>query len=318
MELLWKYVEDQFQRATKTSYSKALKLSNYHDSALHIAASHDPIFQPLHDRYHLLHQNFIQKYNEWVSAGGSQSGKTLNVKQQLKIAKDKFDVWNGAIQAVYPKTSPEYKAILPNGRKPFYKGGVDKNINAFNILSMNIGADPSLAAVRAEVDATYLLLDTARDNQEGAKAEKKHGSGNVETARIAIMSMQYRNAGWVMDNMYDTRITLCEAMFDLLTLRDKQQSHFTASLGISENKPILVRTFIATDVLRLKLDGDGPVVFYLASTQGGTDSTPITRNSNQDMKATISEFNVPDYGTHRHLTAINQSGVVTHIVVDVM
>lgn len=318
MEQTWKYVDDQFISATKKSYKKALKLSNYHDSALATASTHDPAILIIYNRYHPLHLNFITKYNQWISAGGSQEGQTLNVKQQLKIAKLKIVDWEVAIQVVYPKTTPRYKSIFPDGRKPFNIGGVDSNINAFSILSLNIGIDPALAIVKAEVDAAYLLLDTARDNQEGAIAETKHGSGNVETARIEIMTMQYRDTAWVMDNYYTDRETMCNTLIDLQTLRDKQQSTYNATLAIGETKPMLVRTFVADDELRLKVDGEGPVVFYLATTAGGTDSTAVIRNTNQDEKALISEFNVSNYGTHRYLTAVNNSGVVTHIVVEVV
>lgn len=317
MEKQWQPVSNQFVKETADSYVKALRLSNYHDSALAKAAASDPAFLIIYNRYHPLHEAFKNKYNQWEAAGGSQEGQTLNVKQQLKIAKLKIDGWDVAIQVVYPKTTPRYKSIFNDGRKPFNRGGLDVNINSFDSLSVKIGTDPALAAVKADVDATYLILDAARDSQEGAKADKIHGSGNVETARIDIMVMQYRNTAWVLDNFYDTRESLCNALIDLKTLRDKQQRVYNLTLAIGENKPVLVRTFAASDVLRLKVNGDGPVVFYLASTPGGTDSTAVTRNANQDMKAVISEFGISNYGTHRYLTAINQSGVETHIVVEI-
>jgi hypothetical protein len=316
METVWSFIINMFINATRTSYKKALKLSNYHDSALATASATDPGILLIYNRYHPLHIQFITKYNEWVSAGGSQEGQTLNVIQQVKLAKLKIDIWDVAIQVLYPKNTPRYKAIFPDGRKPFNRGGVDMNINAFNILSLNIGADPALATIKTEVDATYLLLDTARDNQEGAKATKIHGSGNVENARIAIMTMQYRNAAWILDNFYDQRESMCSTLIDLQTLRDKQQKLFTLTLAPGETKAVLTRTFVADDELRLKVDGNGPVAFYLASTPGGTNSTAVIRNSNQDQKAILSEFGITDYGTHRHLTAVNQSGVETHIEVE--
>jgi hypothetical protein len=316
MEKVWSLVINMFINATKTSYKKALKLSNYHDARLALASVSDPAFLLLYNSYHPLHLTFIQKYNQWTSAGGNQESQTLNVKQQLKLAKLKIVDWDVAIQIVYPKTTPRYKAIFPDGRKPFKAGGVDLNINAFDVLSINIGADPALTAVKTEVDATYLLLDTARDNQEGAKAFKTQGSGNVENARIDIMTMQYRNAVWILDNFYDQRESLCNTLIDLQTLRDKQQKLYTLTLAPGETKAVLTRTFVADDQLRLKVEGDGPVAFYLASTPGGTNSTPITRNTNQDQKSAISEFNIVDYGTHRHLTAVNNSGTETHLLIE--
>lgn len=187
MELNWKYIDNQFLVATRDNFLKALKLSNYHDSALLMAQTNNPVFNPIYNRYHTLHLNFVQKYNDWKSQGGSQEGETLIVSQQLTIAYAKIDAWDVAIQVVYPKTTPRYKSIFPNGRKPFNQSGITSRVNAYQTLSQNIGADPALLTVKAEVDATYLILDTARDQQEGAKASTKFDSAGVDNARIAIM-----------------------------------------------------------------------------------------------------------------------------------
>ncbi len=313
----WKYLDNQFAVATRNNYKKALKLSNYHDAALQLAAATDPVFVPIRDRYHPLHLIYVNKYTTWKSAGGVQEGGTLNLEQLLTTAVQKISDWDVTIQVVYKKTTPRYKTIFPNGRKPFNKGGLDSRINAFNELSANIGADAALAAVKTEVDATYTLLDNARDQQEGAKGDIKVSSGGVNTARLDIMNMQYRNMAFVLDNFFANRQTICEALFDLPTLRENEQRTFTGTLSIAENEAVLVHTFMADDEIRLKLNGDGPVSFYLGSTAGATDSTAIIRTTNQDLKALAADFGITDYHLHRYLTAVNNSGVETHYLVEV-
>lgn len=314
MEQNWKYIDNQFLVATRDNFLKALKLSNYHDATLQMAQASDPGMVILYNRYHPLHLVFVQKYNDWKSAGGSQEGETLNVSQQLTIAYAKMDAWDVAIQVVYPKTTPRYKSIFPNGRKPFNQGGITSRVNAYLTLSQNIGADPALATVKAEVDATYLVLDTARDLQEGAKANTKIDSAGVDTARINIMDMQYRNMAFILDNYYNDREVICNALFDLQTLRDLQQSIFTGTLEIDENKAILTRTFVANDDLSLEItstevDPAFPVNFYLASSPNGIDSSAIQVSVNAGkLNIKASAFGIADYGTHRHLTALNNSG----------
>ncbi len=322
MESTWKYLDNQFIVNTNTNFLRALKLSNYHDAALLMAQNNNPLFIPIYNRYHPLHLNFVQKYNDWKSAGGSQEGETLNVSQQLTIAYAKIDAWDVAIQVVYPKSTPRYKSIFPGGRKPFNQSGITSRVNAYQTLSQNIGADPALLTVKTDVDATYLILDTARDQQEGAKASTKFDSAGVDNARIAIMDMQYRDMAFILDSFYVEREAICNALFDLPTLRDLQQNTFTGTLALSENKAIVARTFVADDDLSLEVSTDVvepafAVSFYLATTPNGTDSTAIQVSVNAGkLHIKASAFGISDYGTHRHLTAVNNSGVVVQFEVD--
>jgi len=145
-----------------------------------------------------------------------------------------------------------------------------------------------------------------RDSQEGAKGTVKTGSGNVETARIAAMIMQWRDVGFSIDN-FSTDIPFIESMFDLESLRVKPQTKFTATLAALENKAVATHTFLSNDKLRLKNNGLGTLRFYLATTLNGIDSTFIEVTAGQNIIIDISAFGIIDYSTHRFLTAVNQS-----------
>lgn len=317
MEQEFKYLSNQFEVATRDSYKRAVKLSNYHDAALIAALQANAIFQPLYDRYHPLHLALENQYNLWKSKGGTQEGDTLSVKQLLVLARTKLQPWDVAIQVVYPRTTPRYKAIFPNGRKPFDRGSIDQRINAYNTLSLNIGADAALAAVKAEVDIVYSNLDKARTDQQSAKVTTKISSADLDTATTAAMVMQYRNMAWVLDNLFDSRENMCNAFFDLQTLRQLQQTIFTGTLTPLENEPVLVHTFLSDDEIRLKNDGAIAIEFYLASTSGGKNSVPVTVVPGEEKTVAVSAFAPANYGTHRYLTAYNPSNSAeTHYLIE--
>jgi hypothetical protein len=318
MESPWSFTINMFAIATRDSYAKAYRLSNYHDAALAKLIATNHALQVSYDRYHPLHEAFTDKYNKLSSASGMQKGQSLNVKQQLKLALEKLELWDITIQLIHRKKSPRYKELFPGGHKPFRRGGLDSRINAFDVLSRSIGNEIALATLKAEIDASYQLLDNARDTQESAKGTRKQRSGNLKTTCRDIMNMQYRNACWISDNFFDTRATLCNALFDLQTLRDKRQRHFTATLKPHSTKPVLVRTFTPTDLLQLKLDSQGTVSFYLATTRGGINSNPLTLHNKEDKEIILTDFGVSDYSKHRFLTVVNEGSEMVKVVVQVV
>ena len=316
MEKTWSYLSNQFLNSTRDNYKKALILSNYHEAAITAAASGgDPDFELLRDRYQPVHAAYTAAYTAWKNAGGVQEGQTLNLDQLLELLITKVDRWDVAVQVLYAKTTPAYKTIFPNVRKPFYKGSIDQRINAVATLAVNMAPFAGLAATAAEVGAFYTSLDTARDAQEAGKSNVSTGSTQVESTRIAAMTMQYANLGFLMNKFYEMP-NLVAAYFDLSTLRESRQTIFTGTLDPGENEAILIHTFMADDEIRLHLTGPQPATFYLASMPNGTDSDGIQVNANEDKTITVSDFGVTDYHANRYLTAINSSAETVHYHVE--
>ena len=316
MEKLWQYLQNQFANATRDNYKKAIKLSNYHDADLNTKRADEPLLDPIYDRYHPLHVTLVSEYNKWKSAGGSQKGKTSALDQLLDTTYLNMNAWDVTVQTHYAKGTPAYIAIFPDGRKPFTKGNVDDRINAYDTLAKNMLPYVPLAALMAVVAAAYTALDAARDEQEGSKGTVKTGSGKVEDARTAAMTMQYRNLAFAMDNFTDDTEYI-ESMFDLATLRDAQQTHFTGTLDPSETHPVVTRTMLDDDEIKAKSNGPANIKLYLASTQGGTNSTPVEVLANEEKTFTAADFGAIDFGTHRYLTVVNQSiSDTTQFIID--
>lgn len=321
MELIWKYLQNQFLIATKTSYKKAVKISNYHDADLRVKSQTEPLLVPVYERYHPLHRMLVGEYTSWKSAGGSQEGQTLNLEQMLDWAYGKMNNWDIRIQGTdvsFEKGTPKYMSIFNNGRKPFINSSIDDRINAYDTLAKNMLPYVELAVIMAEVQDVYRALDEARDAQLGAKGTVKANSGKVEAARIEAMTMQWRNLGFSMDAFWNN-LPYVESMFDLQTLREGRQYLFTGTLNPDESKAVLTNTFISDDELRLKNDGAASIKFYLATTPGGTDSDAIEVLANTEAIVLVSQFGASNYGTHRHLTAVNTSAeTATHYEVELL
>ena len=328
METTWKYLINQFLVATRDNYKKALKLSNYHDAALKTVLDSDPAnpdFILLYNRYHPIHLEYVEAYNKWKAAGGQQEGQTLNLEQQLELLINKVGRWDAQVQVVFDKKSPEYKSIFPNGRAPFNTGSSVTRVQAVQTLGIVLGtfALPPLVALKADVDAFYLSLDTTLDTQEGSKLITKERSEQLESKRILAMTEQYRNLGyWI--NLNAENPELIAPLFDLSILRNHRQTLFTGTLDPGENEAVLIHTFVGDDELQFELTGAAApagtqVQFYLATTPNGTDSSAVNITANA-AKITLqaSAFGAIDFGTHRFLTAVNPSATELHYEVELL
>ena len=320
MEKQWHYLVNQFLNATFENFKKALKLSNYHDARLKKKMDDnpgDPDFATLYNRYHILHLAYVDAYNQWKLSGGVQGGQTLNMTQLLLLLITKINKWEGKVSGEFEKTSVEYKTLFPNGKYPFNSGAMDTRIAAVLTLGSALTPYGALAAVKADVDAFYTLLDAARDTQEGAKGGTKDLSTVVEQNRVLTMTGQYQNLGFLMNKFAATPLVIAP-FFELNILRNHLQVLFTGTLDANETEPVLIHTFVGDDELRVKLEGNNMAEMFLASTPGGTDSQPILVQPDTDLKHQISEFGPLDLGVHRYITFRNTGTNELHYEIELL
>ena len=318
---MWKYSSNQFINSTDRNYKKGLILSNYHNATLEKAKINHPTdtdIDKMYTRYHPLALLLANEYAKWKQLGGVKEASTLNIEQILATLQSKMDVWQPAIEGKFVKTSPEFKAILPNGRSGLTKGNKEEKIVAVKAFSKSLENIAALATTKTAVDAFLAQIETARTAQLGSKSAVGEGSNVVANAVAACMVMQYKNLGLMMDKYADNP-TLIENYFDLQTLQESTQTSFTGTLDPSENEAILVHTFTAGDQLSLKIIGDAPAKFYLSNTANGVNSELVQVAANTQITVDVTEFAVPDYHTYRYLTAVNTSNsITTKYVVEVL
>ncbi|MCG3165187.1 MAG: hypothetical protein POELPBGB_00949 [Bacteroidia bacterium] len=333
MNLTWHYLVNQFLNATKENYKKALKLSNYHDAYLFRMMTEnpgDPDWTTLYNRYHPFHLAFVSEYNKWKAAGGVQKGQTLNLDQYLVLLVSKINKWDAQIQSVtgFEKGTVNYLTIFPQGYKPYNSGAKTARANSVSTLSEILIpfalANPAIATIKAEVDTFASSIDTARDTQESAKGGTKQKSEEVENKRVITMTEQYRDLGFLINKSAEDPERIAP-FFELQVLRSHDQVLFTGTLDANENEAVLTHSFVADDELEFEITttetvpASTQVAFYLGSTAGGTDSNPVFVGVNQaKLKIQAAAFNVSDYGTHRFLTAVNNSTFELHYKVELL
>lgn len=333
MNLTWHYLVNQFLNATKENYKKALKLSNYHDAYLLKMMNEnpmDPDWATLYNRYHPFHLSYVSEFTKWKTAGGVQKGQTLNLDQMLVLLISKVNKWDVAVQNVagFEKGTPNYLTIFPQGHKPFTQGAATARINTVKVLGETLEpfslVNPSILVIKGEVDLFYSQIDTARDTQEGAKGGTKQKSEEVENKRVEVMTEEYRDLGFLINKSAEDPERIAP-FFELQVLRSHNQVLFTGTLDANENEPVLVHSFVSDDELEFEITttetvpASTQVAFYLGSTAGGTDSTPVFVGVNQaKQKIQASAFGISDYGTHRFLTAVNLSAFELHYKIELL
>ena len=305
----FKFIDNQMEIETHNSFRESVVLSKHHDAGLLALIATYPCLQERYDLYHPAHLLLVAGYNSWDSTDAVKQGGRLNVEILFYAAKQTLStVWMPAILVLYKKASARFRSIFPNGMKPFNNGGIDEKIESFNTLSKNIGVDTNLTTIKSAVDTTYTQLTIARSAQTGAKSANTISSDALEVLRVNAMVLQYRNVGFVMDNLFDNRETVLATIIDLVTLREKAQSVYTGSILHGKTINILAHTFLDTDSVSVKIVGVGTYKLFLSSTITGIDSTAITVTANMKTIIKVSDFTVTDFANHRFLNLMSESG----------
>lgn len=289
MKRAWIYFQNPFLTVAAKSFKRAVKISTYHDSALH-AAQGDPFFAAMYAYYHPFHLALLAAYNQWKTSGGTHKGATLTVEQLLALlSPTKINRWDALVQAVFAKGTGDYLAVFPNGHQPFQTGERDERVNAVEQLSKAMEVYPSLSSVKSEVDAFYTQLNDARTTQLGNLGDTAHYSDNADEKIRKAMIAMYADLGLSINKNPETPTTL-EPLFDLETVRNHEQVIFTGTLTDHETEVIAEHTFADDDELRLENKGDTIIRFYLANIpEDGPGANPVIElaaHHKQVVKAT--------------------------------
>jgi len=318
LKLPWIYFQNPFFNCTKKSFKKAVKISTYTDAQL-LAKGSDPFYEPLYLAYHQLHLAFLAAYNTWKAQGGTQKGMTLTVTQLLaQLSPFKIGNWDRAVQGLYAKGTAVYLSIFPNGHKMFQSGTKLSRINAVSQLVTALTGKASLATTLTDVTTFNNSLIAANTTQSGSKGTTFALSDAVETARVNACSMMFCILGQCIAK-FPQDPTVCEVIFDLETVRSKQQTEFVSTIKAASFKNIAERTFLLTDIIDVDSDGVAELGYYLAEKKGDapTGYTIISVLAGKTKAITISDF--IDNTKNKFLCVVNLSSVFAgHYTVDLV
>ena len=315
----WHYLENSEEVATRGNYKKTLVIEKYQTAGINTQVLLHSEIIPWKARRDPLALDFVNKYNIYTGSGGIHEGQKLSLNQRFSLATKQLNTIDLGIQTIpggeYAKGTPNYVTVLPDGHFRFTSEGIEIRINEWAAFAGRMGSDVNLAPFKTQALAINVSLDEIRTPQKGSISSTKVFSGDVEAARIALTTMDYRNLGQYMDVFHDNH-PLILALCDTETIREHLQSKFTGTLAPSEVEGILKHGFLDTDTFTAENTTAAPQALYLASTVHGTDSTVIMVPANSKITVTISMFGAIDLNIHRFLTIVNMSGAIaSHFII---
>ena len=313
MTNIWKFLINPFLVACRDSSINTMKISTFHDSALQ-AVQTDTFLGPLYTTYHPIHTALVGAYDALVSQGANTSGETLSVDQMLSmLSGTKIDLWDLAMQNVYNKKTPQYKALMPHRRTPFQSGKQEARIEAVKSLGTNLTGITALATTKTAVDAFYQQLVAANALQKGGKSLKTSRSADFETARINMCNLQYSQLGLLISH-FNTTPERVAAFFDLETIRNYSQIDFTGHLKPLHSHNICKHTFSPEDIITVKNTSPVALQLFLGLTKSieaksilPTGIVTIGANSEQSIPASslgdLTHTNLIIYNPDENITA---------------
>jgi hypothetical protein len=297
----------------------AIKQIIYHDAALAQYIESFPLdtdYPIWYARFHPLRviaeNNFNFVYGA-VGTGKSQREIVTAGLLAIKGKEGKANDWYNRTKTVYLVSNPaRVIAIFPHGLKDLTIGKIDNRIEAIKTASNQIGADTNLfmIAIKAEMDAEYAILKPDRTTQQSGKTNKGITRTTLRSSLNAALTMQWGDLGLEINKFRDDPDSEAKikSFHNLVEIQQTAQKVFNPTLKALKSMFLAKRTMIGSSKLRIGATG-GNVMVYLATTEGGTDSTGVPVTNGHTLTFTASLFGITDYGTHCYITVVNQSGV---------
>jgi len=264
MAIRWFYFVNLFETATRNSYLKTYKITEFFYKALELVKT-DPFYGPIFTDYEVHHLAFLLVYNKFLSQKGIQTGDTLSVEQLLKIlSSTKIRKWDAMISVVYPLGSAQYQRIFPHKHYPFHHGSKEEIFASVSSLSTTIASDPALAAVNTDVTNFFSQLNLASTVQQSSIAATVTGSEEVEAQRKIISIQLMKNYGLMVAKFPDN-LSSFEKFFPVELLKHSEQVDFTGHLKPLKSHAVCNHIFSLTDEITLINNGNTHLYFYLVS-----------------------------------------------------
>lgn len=273
--LPWQYAANQFLNSTIGSYKKMSILSPDHKARLEAEIA-DADILALFNAYVPFDSAYITAYTNWISAKGIYKGSTVALDNSLAdLSANQIRQWDIQIQAVYLEGTPEYVAILPNGRGPFQTGGKDQRINEVQALATRLSNYAALSATQTLVQNFYNAIVVLRNDQQTKEMDVATKSQLVETARVNCSNQMYFNVGKLMAK-YKTDPIQIERFWQLDLLRATGGDLILeGDIAGGDTDNILAGGFDDTTVFEITNTGTTNLRFFTATSPTATSTTGL-------------------------------------------
>ena len=289
----WKFLIDPFLVIAKESRKRAIEISKYTYGALK-ERELDAFFGPLYLLFKPLHEALMLEETEWTAQKGVQKGSTLSLDNLLKDLVVKANLWRLQVGVVYAPGCPEYVTIFPNGISALTEGKKDDRITALSACGQALANFAALAAVKAQVDATFTQINNARTGQAGKISDTKEESDDVTVALEAAMIGLYSLLGSCIAHFAATPLEI-KPIFHIQLIRDLEQTIFVDSVAKNQTDFVFKRTLEAGKRLKITVTTDKTLRFALTDEKNDTIGTKFVEVAGlEDETFDASQLKVSD------------------------
>jgi hypothetical protein len=304
----WQAEQNQFDNCTKQSKKRMNIISSDHNAKL-LAQIADHEILVLYDFFHPKYLSFTAKYSEWKLLKAAYKGATQATENLLKeLASDKIENWDIRIQVVYRKGTPEYLALIPNGRKPFQSLAYELRLSAVETLISSIGDDVALVPLKTDVEAFYALIVAARDNQQGKEGLVDSLSVQLEQERVDCSQAMYYTLGGLMQKYYQNT-ELISGFYDMDNIRqtgkdeEEPAEPYILSIEPLETKEAGI-TFDDTTRFLFTNTGAVPLTIFTDGSTPEVPANPFILNAGEETEKLATELGEAE---NRYLYILNNN-----------
>jgi hypothetical protein len=280
----WSMLRNTFDNVTKNNYKRAVLMGSDHDDKLGGEALLNPDIMPIYLQFHNAFNVFERSYQAVNSNFGLYQGHTMQVEATFgELMSTLARKWDVMVQIEYDQNSPEYKMLLPDGRKPFQSGAYDLRINAVGSFLSNIqnSSNPNFTNLKTSISNWLLNTQTLRTKQQQTESRDKTMRQDLEVARQNMTNMMHI-AFFKLAAYYGNlnNLVKVESFYELRYLRTSPTKNTTTpattqtntlTLLPNEQKVLLKGSFNENDIFELKNMGNGVLMAWLAN----SDTAPI-------------------------------------------
>ena len=286
-EPTWSLLRNTFDNVTKNNFKRAFLLSRDHRDKLKGLVITEPTLLNDYQLFNTDFEAFEVQYQAVNSNFGLYQGQTMQVENAFgDLVSTLARKWDVMVQVEYDQNSPEYKMILPDGRRLFQTGPYDIRLAAVGSLLSNVqnSNNPNFGALIANIQNWLNDTQAVRTTQQQTEAQDQSLRQDLESKRQKMMQ-----------TMHATFFALCyhfakandlvkmETLYELKYLRSNtakggvtpatQQN--TLTLLPQEQKVLLKGSFTESSLFELKNTSSASLMFWLAN----SDSAPMPNDA---------------------------------------
>ena len=150
------------------------------------------------------HTEFISTFDDFTSKNAIRKGFTVQFTGLMNGLIKKIESWEASVVVEYPRESPTYVQLFPNGRSGSYQGGYEAVIGKLNAFYLVLDPLPFAGNPKVDVQSYITQMTTSRSSQLNAEQGIDAASDLLTEKHHAYANIIFGNWGALIDIFRDT------------------------------------------------------------------------------------------------------------------